>query len=336
LGGPASAALNSVLGVYYALSELDSEAKIFPPRAYGALPTSPVGDDFLAAIRLTYRARAGMSFDVDPVPGFTGVQAAVITQLGEGLGQLDFKAKAGTEDKCQTAQPAPGRGNTPQAPRCMPTPEQLDPTKVYGWLEGGGVGQVPSRVNKAQLWFNSLAYSPSRSNIKPVAVTLAAGGTRTIDASQMAPYNWYQSSRYDSDMQWLGQFRAISVEENGVRFDIDKGAIAAIPVYVAHRTANDALQNPFPLVKDFTEINRNSVFQTDEAKAITPFDPKINVALYFHTDFVSADDSLAGQVTPGRPGASAVADTLLDWLLARSKGRAFVPTPRDLGVVTMY
>ena len=121
-----------------------------------------------------------------------------------------------------------------------------------------------------------------------------------------------------------------------MHLDIDKGAIAAIPVYVAHRTTNDALQNPFPRVKDFTEINRNGVFQTDEAKAITPFDPKINVALYFHTDFVSADDSLAGQVTPGQPGASAVADTLMDWLLARSKGRASVPTPRDLGVVTMY
>jgi hypothetical protein len=36
---------------------------------------------------------------------------------------------------------------------------------------------------------------------------------------------------------------------------------------------------------------------------------------------------------PGEPGASVVADTLLDWIMARTKGRIPVPQPDDLGVV---
>jgi hypothetical protein len=60
------------------------------------------------------------------------------------------------------------------------------------------------------------------------------------------------------------------------------------------------------------------------------------VALYNHTDIVSAADALAGQARPGEPGASAVSDTLIDWVLKRSKGRADVPTPKALGVVETY
>jgi hypothetical protein len=62
----------------------------------------------------------------------------------------------------------------------------------------------------------------------------------------------------------------------------------------------------------------------------------VNVALYNHTDIVSADDSLAGTVRPGEPGASAISDTLIDWVLKRSKGRAAVPTPMSLGVRDTY
>lgn len=91
-------------------------------------------------------------------------------------------------------------------------------------------------------------------------------------------------------------------------------------------------QGPFPDVTDFTEINKKGMFQTEEAKKITPFDPRINAALYHHTDFVSADDSLEGKVTPGQAGASAVSNTLIDWLLKRGKGRAAVPAPKQLGV----
>jgi len=48
------------------------------------------------------------------------------------------------------------------------------------------------------------------------------------------------------------------------------------------------------------------------------------------------DDTVAGQVTPGKPGASAVSNTLIDWVLAHSTGRAAVPTPRQLGAGKMY
>jgi hypothetical protein len=65
-----------------------------------------------------------------------------------------------------------------------------------------------------------------------------------------------------------------------------------------------------PDLYHYTEINRAGVTQTTEATTLTPVDPAINVALYNHTDMVSADDSLAGTVLPGQPGASAVSDTL--------------------------
>jgi hypothetical protein len=126
-------------------------------------------------------------------------------------------------------------------------------------------------------------------------------------------------------MAFLGTFHQVNLAS----LDIDRDAIA-IPVYMARRTS--AASNANPRVTDYTEINRAGVTQTAEAAALTPIDPAINVALYNHTDMVSADDSLAGQVTPGQPGASAVSDTLIDWLLARSRGRARTPTPAELGV----
>jgi hypothetical protein len=99
---------------------------------------------------------------------------------------------------------------------------------------------------------------------------------------------------------------------------------------MARRTA--VARNVQPLVTDYTEINRTGVTQTAEAAARTPIDPAINVALYNHTDMVSADDSLAGQVTPGQPGASAVSNTVVDWMLARVHGRVRTPSPAELGV----
>ena len=66
------------------------------------------------------------------------------------------------------------------------------------------------------------------------------------------------------------------------------------------------------------------------------FDPAINVEIYHHTDFVSADDSTPGKGRPGEPGNSAVANTLTDWVLKRSKGTAVTPTPKALGVRDIY
>ena len=317
LSGPAAAASTMITGLYFALSDPNAES-IFAPRGTGA----PVGEAFLAAIRVTNRARAGLSFDIDPVAG-AGMQNPLLNRLGEGLGQLDFKPLSGTEGKCDPAKPAPP---------CIPSPAQLDPQKVYGWREGGGNGAVPDRVGKAQLWLDTLGFAPARTNIKPVTHAFAASGPRTIDAGYLVASNWYPSERYEGDMRFVGQFRLLRVQTKGVALDLDKGAIAGIPVYVSRQSNTAGLNNPFPGVTDFTEINKKGAFQTDAARKISPLDPAIHAALYHHSDFISADDSLDGRATPGQPGASVVADTLIDWLLKRSSGRADVPSPKQLGV----
>ena len=48
------------------------------------------------------------------------------------------------------------------------------------------------------------------------------------------------------------------------------------------------------------------------------------------------DDSTPDKGTPGDPGNSAVAATLTDWVLKRSRGAATVPTPKALGVRDTY
>ena len=207
----------------------------------------------------------------------------------------------------------------------------LDPNRVYGWLEAGGRRRCSGKVGKARMWMTSEGFAPARSNVRPVTVTFARSGERTIDPSILAANNFYPSERYDYDSQFYGRFKAIRITASGVAMDIDKAAIADIPVYVARRSSSPQGDNPFPGVADYTEINRTGAHQTDAARAIGVIDPKINVALYNHTDIVSADDSLAGQVRPGEPGASAIADTLIDWVLERSKGRAATPTPRGAG-----
>jgi hypothetical protein len=107
--------------------------------------------------------------------------------------------------------------------------------------------------------------------------------------------------------------------------------VIAAPVYVARRGVSTT--NPFPLVHDFTIINSLGTTQSDEAAALSPLDPAINSSQYGHTDFMMADDSQAGVRTPGQAGASLTSNTLIDWLLERSTGRAPTPKPRKLGVV---
>jgi pimeloyl-ACP methyl ester carboxylesterase len=326
LAGPAAAAAAVVTNAHYAMVDPESES-IFGPRGVRRTSVSPAGDDFLGAIRLTYRARAGLSFDTDPLPGRGNLQVPILTRLGEGLGNLDFKPRAGTEDQCDAAK---------TAPPCVPTAEQLDPDKVYGWIEGGGSGGAPTKAGKALLWMQSQAYAPARSNIKPITFEFAKSGMKTLDASNMVASNWYPSERYDGDMQFWGRFKTIKVAEQGVSMDIDKTAITHIGVYVARQSPAATFGNPFPKVTDFTEVNKAGTHQTPQAMELTPFDKNINSALYFHTDYVSVDDSLAGKVTPGQPGSSAVANTLIEWVLKRSVGRAKVPTPKELGVVERY
>ena len=168
-----------------------------------------------------------------------------------------------------------------------------------------------------------------------MTVHFADSGSKTIDASNLVGSNFYPSERHDFDASWFGKWAVIKVQVDGMNVDLDKTGLN-LPVYVARRSISQKGDNPFPNATDFTEINRTGTYQSPAAKAVSPIDPKINVALYNHTDIVSADDALAGQVRPGEPGASAVSDTLVDWVLKRSKGRAEVPTPKQLGVTDTY
>jgi hypothetical protein len=128
----------------------------------------------------------------------------------------------------------------------------------------------------------------------------------------------------------------LKIDREGIKLDIDKTKIAAIPVYVARQSPQKGPGNPFPAVTDYTEINKTGTYQTAEAKALTAFDPAINVDIYHHTDFVSADDSTPDKGRPGEAGHSAVANTLVDWVLKRSQGVAVTPTPKALGVREVF
>jgi pimeloyl-ACP methyl ester carboxylesterase len=353
IAGPQGAVTGEVVFTYFALRNLDDES-VFP---LIAKPTAPsAGDAFKHDIRVSELAAAGMSLDVDPLPG-ADLQVPILRFLGEGLGRLDFRPVKGTESLCDLAAPAaaflPGLGPPPArgpgssgaSPRppsgpmvpfnCIPSPAMLDAAKVYGWLEAGGDGAIPGKVGKARLWARSEGFAPSRSNIRPLTMKFAQSGTRTIDASSLIGSNFYPSERHDYDAGFWSRSQTIKVAADGVSMDIDKSVIT-IPVYVARRSSTPHADNPFPGVTDFTEINRTGTYQSDAARALSPIDPRVNVALYNHTDIVSADDSLAGKVRPGEPGASAISDTLIDWVLRRSKGRAAVPTPMSLGVRDTY
>ena len=339
LAGPQGAVQAQVVFTYFDMADPNAEA-IFPQIAK---PTSPkAGEAFRYQLRSTWQAFAGASFDVDPLPG-SDIQIPIIRALGEGLGRFDFRPVKGTESLCDLAPAASMGFGPPPKPatgigatfNCVASPAMIDPNKVYGWLDGGGDGAAPGKVGKATLWMKSAGFAPARSNVRPVTVTFADSGRQTIDASNMVASNFYPSERHDFDANFFGKWSVIKAHANGVDIDMDKTGLN-LPVYVARRSPSPKGDNPFPHVTDYTEINRTGTYQSDPAKAVSPIDPKINVALYNHTDIVSADDSLAGKVRPGEPGASAISDTLIDWVLKRSKGRADVPSPKALGVVETY
>jgi pimeloyl-ACP methyl ester carboxylesterase len=331
IAGPGSAMSQSVTGMYYAFADPKAEA-IFPLRAAGMAPGP--GDDFLKVARMTWQARAGVSFDTDPVPG-GGVQIPVLRFLGEGLGVLDFKPLPGTEGLCDKT-PEPPTMGPPRpanaAPTCTPTGAMVDRGKVYQWIEGGGNGGSSADAGKASLWMATQAWAPARTNVRPATVAFKENGTKTIDAASMPASNWYPAERWDFDAGFVGRYRVLKLDRDGVSLDVDKTAIKDVPVYVARQSPAPAMGNPFPGVSDYTEVNKAGTWQSDAAKAITAFDPKINTAIYFHTDYVSADDSTPEKARPGEAGHSAVAATLTEWVLKRAKGRAATPSPRQLGV----
>jgi len=206
---------------------------------------------------------------------------------------------------------------------------------MYGWLDGGGGGPTPGKMSKAGWWALAQGFTPNRTNIKPVTVPFAQSGARTLDASMMVGAYFYQPDRYDTDLRFFGRFKVVKLTGAGTAMDIDKTGIDA-PVYVIRRSPSAQADNPFAHVTDYTEVNRTGTHQTDPARALSPIDPAINAGLYNHVDIVLADDSLAGQVRPGEPGGNVAADTLVDWVLERSKGRAVTPTPAQLGVFSAF
>lgn len=333
IAGPISFMSQSVTGLYYAFSDPKAEA-IFPMRAAG-MAKAP-GDDFLSTLRVTWLARAGVSFDTEPVPE-AGVQLSFLRFLGQGLGKLDFTPLPGTEALCDTT-PEPllaGPVRPGPKPKCTPTAAMLDPNKVYGWIEGGGGGGVAD-AGKAAHWVEAQAWAPSRTNLKSFTTRFTDSGKRIIDASGMVAFNWYQSERWDFDAGFVGRYKVLKLDRDGVKLDIDKTAIAGIPVYVARQSPAPQATNPFPGVTDFTEINKTGAYQTEAAKALTPLDPKINAAIYNHTDFIAADDSTPTAGRPGDPGNAVVPNTLIDWVLKRAKGTAVTPTPKVLGVREVF
>jgi pimeloyl-ACP methyl ester carboxylesterase len=338
---PGTGAVTALLGLYARKSP--QAESILPQAAIGQLPTSPAGDAFLSQIRTTYQAQAGMTFDPDPVPGGL-LQSAIIGFLGSKMGTLDFTPVPGSAP-CDPLDPLQR-----SVPPCPANADELDPDTVYGWLEGGGLGAVPQpstggtaaggtlapipgQPSNAEAYIDLAGYSPSRTNIQPMTIDFAVSGTRTIYGGEMTGIFWYESARYEADMGFLPGFGTVSINEQNVNFNVDT-TIISLPIYAAKGPLTAFHGNPYPLVTDYTEINPDGVIQTAAAAALTPVDPSLNSSLYNHSDFPTANDALAGTVEPGRPGASIVADTVIDWIFARATGQAQVPTPSALGVVT--
>jgi hypothetical protein len=336
---------NSLQGLYYALRP-DQEA-IFPP---SVRPAHPAAECFVfgyhlppercggIGLRLTNRAHAGLAYDDDPVPG-AFLQTPTITALGMRLGRLDFTPQPDTAGKCAAA------GPSGEVPPCPPSHLQVDPQRVYGWLDGGADGAGPDGAlngwttfdggrtfvdsflkpgpnpSRVEAYVQQVSYSPTRTNVVPVELRSRGGQRRVLDARVLNAMHWYQPRRYDLDLEFLGRFTLVRFAELGVSYDIDKTAIAA-PVYVA---ARERRENPFQGVTDFTAIGPEGTLQSPSAEALSPFRPGLNSSLYGHSDFLAADDSQRATVAPGQPGSSVVADTLVDWMLARVQGTTKVP-----------
>ncbi|HVS13523.1 MAG TPA: hypothetical protein VMV46_06350 [Thermoanaerobaculia bacterium] len=348
--GAGLAVRSAIQGLYYMLRPED-EAVLAPSVAPHPAAECFVFGRYLPAdrcagvgLRLTNRAHAGMAFDDDPIPG-AFLQTPVITALGIRSGRLDF-APAGGAWVCAAEGPQGDRRP------CPPNASMLDPQRVYDWLDGGGGGpagndgpfngwsfgpdgwsdrllQPGPNPSKAVAYMLQTGFAPTRTNVEPIAVRLTDAGRVTLDARVLNGMTWYQSRRYDLDLRFLGQYVRIDFERAGVRHDVDKSAIA-VPVYVAARQDRE---NPFPAVTDYTAIGPGGLTQTRQALARGPFDATLSTRFYGHSDFLSADDSSAGSVKPGEPGANVVSATLVDWLLARSSGTVRTPDPDRLGVV---
>jgi hypothetical protein len=145
---------------------------------------------------------------------------------------------------------------------------------------------------------------------------------------------WYSNSRYTLDVN-----RAMDM--NAPEMNITTKGDIDIPI-IAYRSRSfwSAVSAMFGVnlipppmeefaaktkLTDWTVIDPDGAKYSAPAQGITAFPAGTNTRLYNHMDFLTADNSLAGEVTPGYVGANVVTNTLLPWILARAEGAAPVP-----------
>ncbi len=326
-----------VLGSILTMSALlkPNAESIFPivPGAAGGAPA----EAFNAKLRLTNQARFGFNFADDPIPGsFTGTWFQ--SWVGARMGRLDFPRI--TAAMC--AAPGPF-GLTPP---CVPSAALVDTSKIYGWLNGGegGAGEFDGPLagwtrDSAGAYDGSRAnHGPdptsivtaaevfglpsTRTNLEPLTIDFPTG-RRTIDASFGYGFAWYTSNRYYGvDIPFIDRFRKVLVDrpELGIHLDFDK---TAVKIPVIEYTLRHNTTNPFG-GKDFTVVESGGIAeQTPLAAKLSPMNPAITTRLYNNMDYHLAGNGryaavASGKLAPGEVGADPVADTVVDWILARS------------------
>ena len=294
-------------------------------------------NDFNARLRLTNLARAGYSFSDDPLPGsFTST--AFLAHFGAGIGRLDFNPRNGAP---ACAEPGPSG----MQPPCVPSPRQIDPTRVYGWLDGGPSGPAVE-VSPLQGWtiaagaftaewtgrrlapthlltiVQTFARPATRTNALPLTINFPTG-RRTIDSGFNLGWAWYASNRYQAiDVPFLSQFRKVLLDrpDLGVHLDFDK---TAIDIPIIEYTVHLETTNPWPAISnDFTVVDPRGLSETPLAARKSHMNPATNMRFYKNLDIHSADNSngaraLSGTALPGDIGANPISDTLPDWIISR-------------------
>lgn len=304
----------------------------------------PLADQFVANLRLTNHARSGFSSGDEPIAG-AFLQSPALAFLTLRAGRLDFTPAPGTEGACA----APGPFGL--VPPCVPPISQIDPNRVYDWLDGGAggpgaagdpldgwtviggnftdiyviPGEKPSSFTDS--FASTYTNTTYRTNVQPISVNFPASGNINIYAFPSDSYAWYVNNRFQAiDMNFIGKFQKVLIQRDdlNVHIDIDKAAVTGIPLisYVSgYQTA--PVINPFGGVDDFTNVTRYGATGTSKAMAVGTVDPRVTTKLYKNGDFYYADNSLAGQVVPGENGANVVAASYMDWLIPRMGNFSF-------------
>ena len=144
---------------------------------------------------------------------------------------------------------------------------------------------------------------------------------------------WYSNNRYSIDVQRAGDLSA--PEMNITRkADIDIPIIAYrgwLARQVGWMTMDEFAAKT--KVTDWTLIDPSGVQYSEEARETTTFPDGTNTRLYNHMDFMTADNSLAGEVPPGSVGANVVTNTLVPWILDRVAPGPTNYTPLIGGIV---